>query len=325
MTIGRIKANAGGLGSARDNAVTEQPASANGEAKPADHQIAPYVVALVDVLNQRQRLQEWDPFPDSDDAKEKLGKALAGTLGAVEEVRKVFRIFADCYVPKFIRPMFQTKMKEYTATEWSLLRKRFLVSIHCQCFSDTTLLYSPVCTSTTLTTVLGVEALLSASAMAMIFALGHGIAIRGAIEFGTGSDFFPNEIYGPVLHRVYQLEQEVAKHPRIVVGKGVIDFLERWKSRSCVDLGEEVNRQRAQVCEAAIIKDGDNVPMVHYLGDRIREVACIDDGWRVYVEQAYQFVLGEYQRFSLDDRDEKLAKRYAEVVHYFDTWISRWC
>lgn len=311
-------------GSTREDTIAGQASSATDRTRSPDHQIAPYVVALVDVLNQRQRLQEWDPFPDSEAAKKKLGKALAETLGAVEEVRSVFQRFAECYVPRFFSPLFQTKMKEYTAKEWSLLQERCLIAIHCQCFSDTTLLYSPVCTSTTPTTVLGVEALLSASAMAMIFALGHGIAIRGAIECGTGSDFFPNEVYGPVLHRVYQLEQEVAKHPRIVVGNGVIDFLERWKSDSSIDLGEGFNRQRAHVCETAIIKDSDNVPMVHYLGDRIREVACKDDGWRVYVEQAYQFVLDEYQRFSLDDRDEKLAKRYAEVVHYFETWISRW-
>src|SRR5207247_7066663 len=53
----------------------------------------------------------------------------------------------------------------------------------------------------------------------------HGISWRAELDVGIGMEIFPNEVYGPVLVSAYTLESTVAEYPRLVIGRGLFDYL----------------------------------------------------------------------------------------------------
>lgn len=286
--------------------------------------IAPYAAALVDVLNQKAQLNIWSKFPENDDDRDDVKLALARSLGAVELVRRTFALFAEHYMKRIIATIEETSEGQFTKKELNSIRSRIKASIDCQMFSDTTVLFTPVRTRRTKDTVLGLEGLLSGAAFAMVFSLANGIAIRGAIDIAIGTNFFRNQIYGPVLHRTYYLEQEVAEYPRIVVGDGTIEFLERWINDKGTDLGSALNRQRAKECMRLIEIDTDGKRFVHFLGARARESILSSPKWLGQVEAANEFAFKELSRFANDPNNSELASRYQRLTTYFKKHIGDW-
>jgi hypothetical protein len=73
--------------------------------------------------------------------------------------------------------------------------------------------------------VVTVFSALSADAVIMIHSLAPKHALRGGIDVGLATEIGPGEIYGTALERAYDLEGEVAKYPRIVIGDELSKYL----------------------------------------------------------------------------------------------------
>ena len=59
-----------------------------------------------------------------------------------------------------------------------------------------------------------------------------GHPARGGLDVGLGVEIAPGEVYGAALERAYQLESEVAQHPRLVIGKELVAYLDFLTSRA---------------------------------------------------------------------------------------------
>ncbi len=70
----------------------------------------------------------------------------------------------------------------------------------------------------------GVYDMLATSAAVMMLQLAVGRPIRGGIDVGAGIEV-DGELFGAALVKSYQAEAKRARHPRIVVGKGFIEYL----------------------------------------------------------------------------------------------------
>lgn len=158
--------------------------------------------------------------------------------------------------------------------------------------------------------------------------LSKKIPIRGGIDFEGGILIAPNgnEIYGPVLNRAYSLESNDAEYPRVLIGKGLIDFLNH---ASTVQL-QDGNIQRychsmSERCKGWIVTDEDQKPMVHFLGPSNRELmASIPEG-----PNYYQDILEPVRLFIIECKEKfryhkKLSERYGRLGAYFDKYVGEW-
>jgi hypothetical protein len=140
--------------------------------------------------------------------------------------------------------------------------------------------------------------------------------IRGAVEASWGVELKAGELYGPVVARAYELESEVAKYPRIVVGRNVIGLLDAHRNDLSGDVFSQFNRDMAQLCMSMMMRDVDGVPIIHYLGEGFRN-AVTQTQHQVLYARSLEFVteqLAEHRKTPTS----KLAFRYVQLLNYFN-------
>ena len=270
-----------------------------------------YVVGLIDFLNQGNQLEMLNTIPETDDQKPQFIEAAKRTLGVVDSFRRAFREFFEKSMtrsPSGLRGQLTERQKE----EYD----RFVaVEIGCQHFSDTTVIYSPLVNRKGALTLHGVHNMLIAAGSTLLSALAARVAFRGGIEVGVGAEYWPNEIYGPVLRHAYSLESTVADYPRVVLGDEVMAFIQHAGVNQESDRLAALNRDVAGACKALIRVDQDGMPIVDYLGSSFRNFARGMD-YDALIQQAFGFVDSEHKRFK-NEKNHKLALRYARLRQYF--------
>jgi hypothetical protein len=87
--------------------------------------------------------------------------------------------------------------------------------------------------------------------------LASGRPVRGAIETAWGVEIYPGELYGAVLARAYELESNVAKYPRIVVGPETVKLLHVFSKNDSEDIYSESDKSLAELCLNMLIQYAD--------------------------------------------------------------------
>lgn len=272
-----------------------------------------YVVGLIDFLNQGSQLEMLNAIPENDDQKPQFIDAAKRTIGVVDCFRKAFQeLFKQMTArpPSARRELLNEEQKE----DFDRLTA---VEIGCQHFSDTTVIYSPLVNSKGALTLHGVHSMLIAAGSTLLSALAAKVAFRGGIEVGVGVEYWPNEIYGPVLRHAYNLESTVAEYPRVVLGNKVMAFIHHAIANTEPGLLPALSRDVGSACTALICVDQDGVPIVDYLGKGFRDFAHGLD-YDSVIGTAQDFVTNEHERFK-SDKNHKLALRYARLRQYFRT------
>ena len=115
----------------------------------------------------------------------------------------------------------------------------------------------------TLMTTFYVTSSIYLSSLAQGYPMRGGIDLDGAITIEPGG----NEIYGPALIGAYKLESEKAKYPRILVGDGVLKFLD-VEFRTNDEIKKKYIEITRQFCLDYIYNDeeGPNVPLDNAVG-----------------------------------------------------------
>ena len=285
-----------------------------------------HVVAVIDVSGQRTYLEKMTSIPESPEEKALFTRNAQKTVGVVLKVRKKFR---EEYLKAFQGPSELddrvAKVGEDARGTWARLTD---CKLRMQQFSDTVLLYSPLRTSYDDLTMRGVYAILVAAGSVMVTGLGSGeFVLRGGIEVGLCTELEENDIYGYPVLRAYELEHLVAGYPRIVIGQGVLRYLDAWEVTSETDAQSEHNRELAEVCRHLMCHDQDGAVIVDFLGEGMYELAKRDTDQLDVIRQAAtkgrEFVVREHKRFA-DEGNHKLALKYALLRHYYDSRIGLW-
>jgi len=159
-----------------------------------------------------------------------------------------------------------------------------------------------------------------------LFALSQGKALRGAIDIGLGTKLSNGEVYGSVSLDVYELESKAAQYPRIVIGHGVIDFLQRFVNKANPSLASKTDKD-IEVCVGMkenllkmLVYDFDKVVILDYLGETLRtSLTNTEDAKNCFpalINNAVKFIETEYAKRMNANRME-LGKKYGYLLNYF--------
>ena len=145
--------------------------------------------------------------------------------------------------------------------------------------------------------------------------------IRGGIDIGTGMEINPNDLYGPVITKIYELESKTAQYPRIIVGDELINYLRSLERSEEKGEKSEFERKVARICLNLIMDDIDGFPAIDFLGDGIYQFFC-PDSYQLF-PMAHQFVV-EQSEESKKKRNTTLSFRYSQLLNYFEAKKDRW-
>ena len=279
-----------------------------------------YLVCLIDILGQRQRLQEWPQLPSDGQPSDELVDALKKTVGTVISYREMF----ETYFSEFSGPPTSDAFKRLSTEQ----RKKFLrvkeSVISKQQFSDTFVFYTPVMNNYGDISGSALHRLLSAAATVMIVGLASNAPIRGAISVGAGMEIEPGNFYGPALATAHALESKVAGYPRVVLSQEAVDLTFRESGFSLDPEIEFVSSAyQVQHIRPLVHKDTDDQSIVDFMGEELYSGVSTEPEVVSAVGKAYRFACSELSRYKAQS-NEKLAQRYSRLVHYMESRLYIW-
>ncbi len=277
-----------------------------------------YVTLLVDVLGQGEAISRLASLPQTEEQKDNYLRAVKDSAGKVDEVRQLISEFFRSYLNTTSSiPLSQLTNEQ--RVQYDILND---YRIGTQMFSDTVIAYSPLSTSSGRVSTKGVYTMVLAAASTLIHSLSDEVALRGGIDVGVAMELHDNDLYGPALMTVDYLEKKVAQWPRIVVSKGLIQFLHQMMRTPCADLVDQMNYKLAETCLSIIAPDVDGVAIIDYLGDAFRRTFG-SANQRPIVEAGLAFAHREHERFS-QKGDYKHTLRYSLLRQYYEERMAKW-
>jgi hypothetical protein len=280
-----------------------------------------YVVGFFDLLGQAELLRQMDFVPRTEGESAAFTQKLRKTMGPVLVLRSDFQKYFQGitqHAPSLVPLMALTKEFQ---DMYARLRDTRLEMQH---FFDSVIIYCPVANRFNEVTTIGAHGVLVACGMAMLLSLARQMPLRGAVELGVCGEIAPGDIYGSGVVKAHDLEEGIARYPRIVIGKDLIVFLTRntLKTSQPIPFQQQVNDRLAREALGLICKDCDEVPMIDFLGQGFLDMSR-DPAIRIAVKAGFDFVTSECTRFTQEGKAD-LAERYRQLKRYFHSRAHLW-
>lgn len=269
-----------------------------------------FALAFIDVLSQREKLSKIVGLPKNAEEREGFLEQWRGTYGVIAEYRTMFNQFFDGF--SNYKPPWLAEPSPEHAEELHRLMK---CEIKKQVFSDSMIYHVPLMVTPDRLPITSVLSLLTGCAGTFLIGLARGLVCRGGIDVGIAAEFSSGEIYGPALYQAYHLESERAQYPRIVIGQGLIDYINSELSLQGQDIDAAHRRLWAQDCASWIVDDVDGTPILDFAGAATKQAF---PQLQSSVEPALKFVHEEWQKF-IEMGNAKLATRYFMLHTYLAT------
>ena len=194
-----------------------------------------HVVAFIDLLGQRARLQTLQGLTPTTNRSDSRWRILDEGVDQIQLLRDAFiQAFEDAQSP----PSGDVP-KVHRRRLHNLRRFKYSVRL----FSDCVVISVPIHQeppSSLAVAAMGLFATLYSVAAVMLIGLCHGIPTRAGIDVGPGlAGVLDDEVYGPVFLNAYRLESKKAQYPRAIVGKGLLAYLDALER-----LGHEPDGER---------------------------------------------------------------------------------
>jgi hypothetical protein len=188
-------------------------------------------------------------------------------------------------------------------------------------FADTTVVYMPIEDENPVPSV-GVWNTLRLCCEAMICLTAFGYPIRGSVTVGFACEMYAREVYGPAALRAYDLEKDVARYPRIVIGQELLCYLSGLcKGEHATPIVRELCRSRARDCVALTANDNDGERILDYLGETyLRDIRDRPDE---EVRSAYEYLMRKREALH-STKDEVLYCRYGRTIEYYESRSALW-
>lgn len=244
-----------------------------------------FAMGFFDLLGQKQAILRIDPLVSSD--PEEILNAIKASFGKVIRFRKHFDEFYQTFTG---RDRFADAPFEPSEEQLAELRGLEEKAPILQGFSDTVIASAALKTQADLVYIGPSYTLAFAAATTMILSLAGGIVPRGGLDIGFGVDF-NDEVYGPVLLSCHELEATIASWPRIVLGRGFVDFVEACRISGGETLVDRANANLAELLQGFMFVDVDGHRAVDYLAivlflrDEVPDVDKLIDSAQLTLEQ----------------------------------------
>ena len=268
--------------------------------------ISDHVILFLDVLGQREKLAKITELPKTDKEDQEFLKMLQETYGVVN--------WYSSHIDSFLK-LSNEPPKNYSLTPE--IRARLKIVYKTQIvptrFSDSILYHIPLHENNGNVPILRVYDLMAATAIVFLGALANNLTARGGLEIGIAGNFDKVGIYGPGLYKAYQLENNVAQYPRIVIGDGLIAYLNDAASLSENDAISKLKRGLAKDCLSMLFIDSDGVTILDFAGNFLKKHPSAQS--EMVIATAIKFVESEWERFK-KEKNYKLAARYNSLLSY---------
>ena len=276
-----------------------------------------WLVAWLDLQGIRRKLLETDFLPGDDAAAQaRLIAGLKASVGCVRTMREWLQKFFEGKAT--VDPegkVFAGLPPEFAAEAQRLRRTR----VRRDAMSDGVIVACPLEPEDGHFPTRGVFDGITACMTLMLVQLGAGRPIRGGLDVGTGLEI-DGELFGAAFVKAYELESKRAKHPRLLVGQGLVDYLRA----SLQTPGEEFERQLERklandMLDGLVKRDEDGEWIVHYAGPFARKLA--PTYWPDLLDRARAFARTSRAQFSLgtDNESRKLFERYSKLLRYLES------
>ncbi|MCH8052248.1 MAG: hypothetical protein IIC86_09545 [Chloroflexi bacterium] len=295
-----------------------------------EYKIQSYVVCIVDLLEQSERLQGWPALPKDGRPTPELVEAVDKTADTVRRFREMFREFFDAFGKREMTEKELDHLKPEMRPEFLRIRERTReADMTTRQFSDTFVFYAPDANSYGDRTGDVLDRMMGAAAFGLLAGLAEGNPYRGAItvDDGTeieGTEIEPSNFYGPAMARAHEMEDGIAEYPRIVLSRKAVEFAQR-NSGFSGDVGTErllVESHRSP--SDLLCTDADGLTIVDFMGEKIQSVAStMPPGYAALGSRAYDFARSEAARFERAG-NIKLSGRYHQLLHYMRPRLSFW-
>jgi hypothetical protein len=277
-----------------------------------------HLVAFLDVQGQTGEFANLSGVPTAGDepAKQVLIEILKRTVGFISGLNNQLRRYLESSsAPTEIRNAvpegLRAKLEELRRTE-----------VKVTSFSDSLIIFTSLQPRLSASLpIVTVNDIFLALATLMILSPVQEHILRGGLEVDGAVEIFENEIYGPALNRAYFLESQIAKYPRVLVGQGLIEFLDRSALVPGTDPASRIAKDIAIRCRQMIRADFDGQQFLDYLGDYPASV--FKKNLKDVMPKALEFIKRQ-EKFFADRGDIKLAPRYAYLRKYFENRMDAW-
>jgi hypothetical protein len=277
-----------------------------------DLKVSNYAAAFIDILGQRDSMKGCGLLPDN---KEEFIKIAKKSVGVISQLHSSFDTFykaltentTNFQIPEEHREKFQ----HFQTTKLKFQR-----------FSDGLVVFISLANDSTHSPVNGLYGLIASSGSLCLLGLASQNPIRGGADIAWGVELNESELYGCVIAKSYELESEVAKYPRIVLGNEIIDYLNSLIQNPENDINSQYGREMAKCCLEMICKAPDGVFMVDFLGEGFRRNIANTLDISVYSE-ALAYVKAQLELWRNKNNSE-LIERYEILFEYFMSRKSVW-
>jgi hypothetical protein len=271
-----------------------------------------HTVVYVDVLGQKKLLRSLNKPPQSEEDNRYL-EIVRKTYGTVKMIRDCYSGYAD-----WLQKRMLENHDKNTGVPIERYRQVSELGLRKERFSDTLTFYAPFKNSIGENVVMPIYVMLQAAALLLLASFSENIALRGGIEVGLAADWPEFGIYGYPLVAAYDLENDVAEYPRIVVGQNLVDYLKIMKDGDQSSYLGRLNAHFATQGLSLLWKDTDGRMIIDFLGKKSLEHS--GDVFNDTIRKGYKFVHDEQKRFmeKNDDEAKKLSSRYTRLLKYFE-------
>ncbi len=292
-----------------------------------------YIVGLVDILKQSDKLAELDSLlwkeQDSGNLSENESKKKTEfTKETCEEVERFRETFTFSFNDWKERLHKDPVMNSLSPADRDTMTKIANGICRLRFFPDMIMFYIPFDVREELANHIWITAMLIACSSVFQLKSKEGIFFRGGIEIGAGTELRNGDIYGPVLCEIHKLEKNIAKYPRVVIGKRLYDFIQRKEQVSYAgDFLNAVLTRTKDICKSLVCRDDDGELIVDYLGKQAMELnrsdqnqynrAClfIKEGKAKVEEELYEHI---------KKGNSELMERYGKLWVYYQSRMKYW-
>lgn len=284
----------------------EKPATIRTYQFMSNIQISNYCACFIDLLGQKSALEGEGLLPIFADSNEEgsFNKKIHKSVGVIDRLQKDASFFMGDVPEISIRDdLSSSDQVSYDEMKTSKMKQ--------QRWSDGLVFYTTMQGPAPMNAIWDI---LGSAGSLCLLGLAEENPLRGGVEISWGAELHDNELYGAIVANSYKLESEVAKYPRIVVGKYMIEYLTLASSYKGSDYVEIYNRDLAVLCLDMISTDIDGNFILNYVGVSFVEY-CLKDNAEYFYEKAYNFSVKQRDKFS-SEKNFKLARRYDWLVNY---------
>jgi len=277
-----------------------------------DIHVGPYFVALIDIVGQRDKLRAWK-------VPVRL-QSVYDVIESAEYVKELRKQFNDVYELAAQSTGLLDQLDEEKRT-WVEKRKQsrlwrrgfsdsYAMTVSCWDEQEWGLHAADIYYS-----LLGICAM-------FIWALARGKPFRGGADIGLGTEISEQEVYGPITVQAYELESRKAKWPRVMVGTGLLSYLDELEKRCGDDLDSRHTKLNIHNALDLITKTRGGKYMLDVMGDGVHSVFR-DELFTEMIQVGYQFVTSEQKHF-YKAGPKKIHYRYSQLRRYIESRLPIW-